>query len=238
MVFSFANWDFVYGHFPFRQKERSLLKEYDGKRVEQIGESWCYIEDLGPGFSPMFSDLALAESGQTALSGDRLKANRQLLMRYKAVQRKEILSIPYSFTTPIIILDRATMLLYLAMGNISGQDKDGYIEFELQTAPFETNVIVNIAKARPLCDGFLKNNDRYMIYLVRIDQLMEELQYFEQRGYRYSLGKYPKFNYSLAYEYYESLLGFEDEDRCNLLAATYENKCMEILRCLKELSGE
>ena len=110
----------------------------------------------------MVDRLAVKSPGERDITGQDLRNNQQLFARYMGIQRREIMPIPYAFSTPIAILDRRRQDYYLAMGSLTGQDNDGYFEFGIQTEPVETDLMMRIVNNRPLCDGFIQNNDNFM----------------------------------------------------------------------------
>lgn len=233
MIFSFSNWDFLYGHFPFHRKEREQLQQYDGATVKELGPAGYYIEKLG--IFPVFDRLAVKEYGERDLDGQALRSNQQLFGRYMAIQHKEIMPIPFSFSTPIAILDKTNVNYYLTMGNLCGQDDDGFFEFTLQMEPIQTGLVSPIISNRPLCDGFLRGNDNYMVYYFRVDQLKEEIDIFNSIGLKTDAGVPPQIDYSLADKYYSQLFGFTDEGQYRILADQYESQCKKVIKYIGKL---
>ena len=209
MVFSFPNWDFVYGHFPFYRAERERLSQYDGYSVSEMGVAGFYIDKLGP--FPMFDRIAVKNPGDPDLNGMALRNDQQLFIKYMSVQRKEMMMVPFAFSTPIVILERSSQDTFLAMGNLCGQDNDGYFEFTVQTNPIKTDLMMHITGNRPLCDGFLKGNDNYMVYYLRIDQLEETIKDYYSIGFAKPDGEIPHIDVQLADKYYGQIFGFTNE---------------------------
>lgn len=228
MIFSFANWDFAYGHFPFHRADRVQLQKYDGEQVQELGAAGYYIEKLGP--FPMVDRFAVKSPGERDITGQDLRNNQQLFARYMGIQRREIMPIPYAFSTPIAILDRRRQNYYLAMGSLTGQDNDGYFEFGIQTEPVETDLMMRIVNNRPLCDGFIQNNDNFMVYFMRVDQLAEAVESFNSIGFSSGAGTPPKIDYQLADKYYGQLFGFTNEGQYRILADQYESQCKKLIK--------
>lgn len=70
MIFSFVNWDFAYGHFPFHQADRRRLQKYDGEQVKELGVAGYYIEKLG--LFPAFDRLAVKSPGERDINPEHL----------------------------------------------------------------------------------------------------------------------------------------------------------------------
>lgn len=233
MIFSFSNWDLTYGHFPFHRKTREELKIYDGYDVKEINAVGYYIEKLGP--FPLFDRIAVKYPGEHDITGMDLRNNQQLFERYIGIQRKEIMPIPYSFSTPIAIIDRTQQVHYIAMGNLCGMDDDGYFEFVIQTDPVETDLIMEIVGDRPFCDGFLQNNDNYLVYYMRVDQLVEAIETAKNAAFSNDAGTVPMIDYHLADKYYEQLFGFTNEGQFKILSDQYESQCKKAIKYINKL---
>ena len=233
MIFSFSNWDFAYGHFPFHQADRMRLQNYDGEQVKELGVAGYYIEKLG--IFPTFDRIAVKSPGERDISAQDLRNNQQLFARYMGVQQREIMPVPYAFSTPVAIYDRQQQDFYVAMGSLDGRDNDGYFEFVINSDPVKTDLMMRIVNNRPFCDGFLKNNDNFMFYYMRLDQLVETVETFNSIGLSTGTGTPPKIDFELAEKYYGQLFGFSNEGQHRILADQYESQCKKFIKYISDI---
>ncbi len=111
----------------------------------------------------------------------------------------------------------------------------GYFEFGIQTEPVETDLMMRIVNNRPLCDGFIQNNDNFMVYYMRVDQLAEAVDSFNNIGFSAGTGAPPKIDYQLADKYYGQLFGFTNEGQYRILADQYESQCKKLIKYIGSL---
>lgn len=227
--FSYANWLFVYGHLPFRSIDKRWLAQYDGQKVIKLGNlGYCLKDSLY-----VFDPLCVMSSGEKQLSGEALRTDIQLFDLYMKAQNKELMSIPYSFSTPVAIIHRSSMNAYIAMASISGFDDDGYPEFILQTQPIETNLVAFVL-GRPLCNGFIENNSDLMVYYLPLDQLMEETNSVG-KILQLDLDAVPRVDWERTEKYYTMLYGYTDRNEYNELVKRYEEQCSRIITFIAKI---
>lgn len=223
MRFSFTSWDCVYGHLPFYRAEHEKFQMYDGMDVEKLGNAGYYIAKVGSR-SQVFDGLIVEENVTPAL----LRTNKSVYLRYMLIQRKELMFVPYSFSTPIVIYDRNSVNqdFYLTMGSLSGIDEQGAAKFAIQYKAVKTDSVMSIVDSRAVCDGFIEGNSNLMVYYTRVDRLEELLHALPPMLKK---GEVPAIDHAIADQYYMEMFGYQDEQMFRRLAATYEAQCEKLI---------
>lgn len=233
-IFSFANWDFIYGHFPFRRAEREILNSLDGREVISLENDEYYLKEKGP--SIVLNKLATKKRGEDDLTTEKLKAEPELSYQYSIIQKRELTLIPFTFSTPVAVLNRNSRGIFLGMGNIVGVNSEGYFEFTITTRPFASDVVYDGVMHRPLCDGFIQSNDKLMVYLFRPDWFMKQVEKWVLIKKASQAITPPSIDLLNADKYYSQLTsGISNQSECQQCAKKYESECENLIEFVRNL---
>lgn len=232
-VFSYENWKLVYGNYPFNHALLTQLQNCDGEEIVEAGNSLLgnpqfMLKSRRPVTS--FSIIATRQEDEDDLEEEQIKANNDLATLILATQMEIMLPIPYSFSTPALLMTEDT--LTFAMVSPSSE-KQGFFTLQSEEEyPFGENLqsLFNEMEGdrRIFANGFLDTEDKEQVYILNLDQLQRYANALVAPKRRYLL----EIDEENANKYFGFLFGFTDEYEMEEAKSQYEEECESILEAI------
>ena len=232
-VFSYENWKLVYGNYPFNHALLTQLQNCDGEEVVEAGNSLLgnpqfMLKSRRPVTS--FGIIATRQENEDDLEEEQIKENNELATLMLASQMEIMLPIPYSFSTPALLMTENT--LTFAMVSPSS-DKQGFFTLQSEEEyPFGENLqsLFNEIEEdrRIFANGFLDTEEKEQVYLLNLDQLRRYANALVAAK-RWHLLELDEEN---ANRYFGYLFGFTDEYEMEEAKNQYEEECRSILEAI------
>ena len=232
-VFSYENWKLVYGNYPFNHALLTQLQSCDGEEVVQAGNSLLGNQQyMLRSRRPMtsFGIIATRRESDKDLDNEEIRNNQELASFILATQMEILLPIPYSFSTPALLMTKDS--LSFAMVSPSS-DKQGFFTIESEEEyPFNEFLPAFFEELdedrRFFASGLVDDDETKQVYLLNLDQVQRYARALlsPQRRYIHEIDE------DNALQYFGFLNGFTDEYEMERAKEQYEDECISILSAI------
>lgn len=232
-VFSFENWKLVYGNYPFNNVLLTQLESCDGEEVIPAGNSLSGNQQfMLKSRRPMtsFSIVATRLEDENDFENEDIQGNNALIGMMLATQMDIMLPVPYTFSTPALLLTSDT--LSFAMVSPSSEIQGAFTIESYEEYPYAGNLqkfFNEFHKDRRLfANGLVDYDETQQVYLLNLDQLRRYTNVLVAPQHRQ--GKC--INEDNAERYFSFLNGFTDEYEMERTKSQYEDECLSILSAI------